>query len=508
MHLPPTLPYNGLTVILSNPSRKDTDNSYLLSGNAGIYFDECLKTHGLSRQACDIRVCDTNLPLRDSTRCLLVLGENAMHVTCPEYNNYFLGEQRGYPLRSASGHYCIASFLPQDCMDVVDYESRLNPLAGAGSGEDEGDGLADEKQHHGRTSRSNYRFWLRNDIRRVATLLRQPYGQLPFNAIHERPIFRIYPKAEEAIAVLENTKSSYMDFDIEVDSALNISVFSFSFDDSPIIWCIPCIRYNYSCAYNVSLLARIFRGLAVAMRDNITVCHNGWAFDLFVLAWKYRMPIGENHYDTLLAQHRIFVEPEKSLGHAMSIWTWLPFHKDTASFSFHNQEQEQKHWQYNANDVWGMKLVRIAQQNYAVKDKGLVASIEQANEMVRPYLLSTLQGIRYDAALALSIRQENDRYMAQYIRMLSILAGKAILPTSPKQVTTYFHTDLGYKVVGRSLKGNPNLDEKNMLKLKLKYPDNKAIDLVLAYRQKSKESGTLKITPWRQLHEHNKNQIN
>jgi hypothetical protein len=88
--------------------------------------------------------------------------------------------------------------------------------------------------------------------------------------------------------------------------------------------------------------------------------------------------------------------------------------------------------------------------------------------------------------------------MNQYYKILKVLTGGDLLPTSPKQCVQYFHDLLEYKVVGYTDTGQPSLDEKGMLKLKLSYPDNLALDFCLAFRHLSKESGSLKFSPWKE----------
>jgi len=191
----------------------------------------------------------------------------------------------------------------------------------------------------------------------------------------------------------------------------------------------------------------------------------------------------------------------------MSLWTFEKYHKDEAGFAFGNREQAQALWQYCGKDVFGMMLVHRAITEYAKTQRGLEASINQAMLSIRPYLITTLQGIAYDEIKVTEIMAENDRLMMQYLRMLALLIGKEAwtilkkrskkaLPSSNTQCCLYFHGMLGYNVIIRSKKTNkPSLAEKALLKLKLKH-DNPVIDICLAFRKRSKETGSLKFIPW------------
>lgn len=495
MRLPPfTNSYNGLTIVLANPSR--FDNYELLSGNAGYYLESCLTP--LLRKDCDIRTSDTiKEGLLYNTKCILLLGEGALHEWKPEYKDYNVNELRGHKLTPYNNIPCLLSYFPQDCMDLKNYEKAFNEQHYDNSEDSEGSDKEDygeEKHHKGRTARSNFRFWLRKDCEKIKRILSSGVCQ----TIPEQfPKYRIYPSSEEAVSILRSKKESYMELDIETDANRNITVFSFSFDDE-YIYTIPVIRYTYDLAYSMAATLEIFRALAIAMRDNITVCHNGWGFDLMILAWKYKIPFGRNHYDTMLAHHRCFPEVEKSLGHCMSIWCHEEYHKDEGVFNLVSRNQEQNLWEYNAKDVYGTKLVRKAITEYARNDKGLQDSIAQANDCVYPYLLNTLHGIRYDAALNSSMRLENDRklnFISNKI-IARLTGGEKLLPTSNKSCVNYFHGMLGLKPVARTKTGRPSLDEKAMLKLKLVNKDNALVDTCLKFRQIVKESGSLKFEPW------------
>lgn len=492
-HLP-TSSYSGLTIVMSQASR--FDDKMLLSGAAGYWFShEVLAPNNLNRYACDIRTADTyGSGILPNTRCILLLGEPALHrgEWCSSiYKDYKLGEQRGYPLDTNTGIATLASYLPQDCMDIKDYESKFNTELNVTQDDSEHgeEKEGDAKRRHGITARSNFRFWLKRDVHKSATVLRNR-GCYP--SLAERPTYNIYPEAGHIIDALGKTKNK--DFFLDIETSIEdktLSCFGFAFGDGP-IYVVPVYRYNGSLAY--SNIYEIFRALIIAMRDNCIVVHNS-SFDLFVLAWLYKLPFGRRIYDTLLAQHRCFPEAEKSLGHCMSLWCYEYYHKDEGIFAAHNQEQERRLWEYNGKDIHGMRLVKQEQLRYAQRDPGLMASIEQANDMIYTYLVNTLYGIEVDDVRRLSLLKRNDRYLTQLHRIIRILTGEDLLPTSTKAMPRYFHEKLGYKIVGRTKTGNARLDEKALLKLKLAHPDNVLIDTCIRYRETVKESGSMKFEP-------------
>lgn len=510
LHHPPKLDYKGLTIIMSQGSRFDV--SQLLSGNAGSWFCNEVMRPAMNRFQCDIYDLEEFIKigrrLREGTKCVLLFGQKAQQSILQVDTT--IGEQRGSPI-VRDGIAYISSFTPQDCFDPIDFETRLNPALNGTSnfddgltvtdGEAEADGDDDQlgKSRHGRTSRANFRFWLEKDTRKAIRICKEGWVET------SEPEYKIYPSSSEVIEVLNSYENTDLFLDIETDIELNITCFGFSFGESSPVYVVPLIRYNYTLAY--SNVGAILRALLRAIQRNCTIAHNGAGFDFFVLAYIYRLPIGKVVYDTMIAMHRCFPEVEKSLGHCISLFTNLPYHKDEGILNPQNERQEESLWKYNGKDVFAMREVKKEIEAYSKTVKGLPESIRQACSSIRPYLTTTLQGIRFRQDKVTSILTNNDRKLTLILRLIEAALGKDLtrevkgtskkgLPGSNTQCVRYFHDVCGYPVVGRSKKTRkPSLDEKNMLKLALK-AQNPVIDLVLLYRGIAKESGSLKFLPW------------
>jgi len=496
--------YAGLTIIMSNGSR--FDKIYLLSGEAGILLNEFLFPE-LNYMMCDIRVMEDESPFLLETKCVLLLGEAAMLKWAPETVGNVLNEMRGSPL-VCKGLPAIASYFPQDCCDPKNHEANLNEDSKNYTGDDsllEGDEEDEgDVKRFSKTKRSNYAFWLRKDIQKVKLLLRD------FKYNLEGPTYRNYPSAEDAIEVLTNTKVKYFYFDMETDyEEQNLLCFSFSFDGRT-IYNVPVLDNNYKPAY--TSIPQIIRALAIAIRDNIIVAHNGACFDFFVLGFKYNIPV-RKCYDTMLAQHRCYPDVEKSLGHCVSLWTWEKFHKDSDSRSYQTREHMTQKMKYCGKDVYTMYLVHQAIEKHASKTPGLRESIDLANQCIVPYLCATIQGMMYSEQERAAIVKEADRRMMQYVRIIKILIGEegmhevrggkregqvSLMPGSSTQCVQYFHTILEYPVLFTSPKtGKPGLGAKLMYRLALKYPENPVFMFILAFRAYKEEHKKLKFIPWR-----------
>jgi hypothetical protein len=292
----------------------------------------------------------------------------------------------------------------------------------------------------------------------------------------------------------------------------NLQCFSFSFDGQE-VWNVPILDNNYHWAYpNVH---QIMGALAQAVRDNLTIAHNGAQFDFFILAHKYRIPV-RRCYDTMLAMHRCYPDIEKSLGHCTSLFTWEPFHKDEDAQGYLTRQQMMDRLKYCGKDVYTMALIHKEIERYARTIPGLSDSISAAMDNIRPYLVASLLGIAYDEPERQQLVATNDRMMQQYLRAIRLLIGKdgmdevgravkgkpRAMPSSNPQCVRYFHDMLGYPVVrrGKPTKDgttNPSLAKQAMFKLRLKN-DNPVIDFCIAYRETKIETTTpLGFIPWK-----------
>jgi hypothetical protein len=490
MRQKPILKYCGLTIILSQPSRFDLTSRKLLSGISGQWFcqDVLRDGGGIQVATCDVRTSDLKEPFLEVTRSVLLLGERALHDWVPEAADQDLLKVRGYVFGDKIK--MLASFTPVDAFDMKDYEGSLNPGVAQLVISDTEDSEFDQKKR-GRTARSNFRFWLQEDAKKLCRI--HKVGMQPIPDFH----YNIRPSLTECCQVLRETKGQHLYIDVETDSEYNINTFGFSFGST--VYVVPILRYNYQPAYDN--LPEFFRSLAVAFRDNIVVAHNGKSFDFFLLAWRYGIMIGREVYDTMLAQQRCFPEAEKSLSHCISLWidNWT-YHKEDGVFMPINPQQEQALWKYNGLDISSMILVHQAQQRYAETIPGLGASIKQVNRAIRPYLIMEMTGIAYDQVELEKLLRHNDRMMMQLLRCMQIMHGSEVSPLiSNQKCCRYFHDLLGYPAVKRTKTGNPSFDENALLALQLKHPDNPIIAYVIAFRALKKESGTLKFFPmWKQ----------
>jgi hypothetical protein len=410
----------------------------------------------------------------------------------------------------------ICTYNAQDACDAKDYEGEYNDLVvdldtqktfGVES-------AVEEKRRHGKTDRKNYAFWFKKDVEKIIGVVHNN-GVLPVNFPSDFN-YHYWPDFNLVNNLLRETKGEFLFYDCETDANLNITVFSFSYG-YPDVYIVPLLDWNYNRAY--AKMGEMLTSLAICIRDNTIVAHNGMGFDFYILGHRYRIPV-RKCYDTMLAQNRIYPEVEKSLGHALSLpWIYEVYHKDEGCFNFHNEQQMRQNAMYCGKDVSSLVRLKRAQDEYAKKHLGLRSSIDSVNSYIRPYLTTTLLGIRYDKKALDANIEENDKKCNAYLRMVEILVGrdnlrkirgtgKGTICSSSIQAVKYFHDMLNYPVVLRSKKtGRPSLSAKAIYKLKLVLATycekfggiiNPVLDIIIAYRQIAKETGTLKFIPWKE----------
>lgn len=503
-NLSPSLPYDGLTILFSNPSRFDVDSGRLLSGFAGNLVQSSFRQTLL--QQADVQILSAENAFLPDTKVILLFGSIACDKYWPGDNSLTLNQLRGNPFENPRypGIIFIASYLPQDAIDFkASYEKDNNSyLSDSDDDTSENAGSSkDEKSTKGKTSRKNFRFFLEQDIIKACRILRLAKQGFSLEAIREpSAIYRTYEGEQELLSVMYRPSNQDVFLDIENDAQLNITVFSLSFNDEREVYIIPLKRYNYHYAYSELSVAKLLRALAYLFKRCRVVVHNGM-HDLLVLAKRYHIPIPRNVYDTMLATARLYPGVEKSLGHAGSLFTCEPYHKNEGEFNPAEEHAELNLWQYNGKDVWLMKKIFFAQIKVA-QDLHAVTSIQQINSSFYAYLLMTLTGIRYDAEKIAAHITRNERRLAQLQRVLNILVGHELLPTSNKQMVNYFHNELELKVVKRGKPGkknplgNPSLDEKALYSLYVQN-DHPVIPVVLEYRRVQKESSMLGFEPWK-----------
>jgi hypothetical protein len=480
----PILPYCGLTIILSNPSRFDTES--LISGHAGVLFDHYLQP--LNRHACDIKTIDEPEIFLPNTKVVLVMGARAC-----EYLNIdkiqTLSQARG-SVYERNGMAVIPTFHPQDCADRKNYEATLNKHLiqddineEADNDEDDGDDSAVKDK--GPTSRRNYLFWFGKDLWKARQILKTGIQKNKCNYI-------IYPPASTFYEWCLNQRGQKIFLDIETNpETQQLLCFSVS-NSAKEVLTIPVLQFNGNLAYNPESLGRIFRGLVWLFKHNNLVLHNG-SYDLFMLMWRFKIPppMHEQIEDTMIRHRRLFPDVEKSLGHCISFLTHELYHKDEGMFFPKNHDQDKKLWLYNAKDVERTAQVYYAQEYWIELFKAR-GSVNHGCNAIRTMLLKQLRGVKVDLKSLCKQIDINEKMLDFWNnRVLSKLVGYRINARSPQAVGKYLYEHLGLK---QPMTGSAT-GKKTLYTLQMKH-DIPALSVILHVRRISTEQGKLRSVLW------------
>ena len=404
---------------------------------------------------------------------ILILGPDALKVLFPGMHL----EKARATLMSYRGVPCCATFHPQDAQDLK-YSS---------SAEDDSADFSDDDKEEVLTQKTNYRFWMRADTRKFLS---------PIFPASQEFKFMVAPGLEDFLRFtepfLKGGHTIYLD--IETDPKdWSLNCIGLAFDNHPYIFVLPA--YDYTNKLQYGQFYKILARLSVLLARNTIVAHNA-QFDLFILSYFYRVLFNWNIFDTMIAHHRLLPEVEKSLGHVISYWTWLPYHKDQNFFRPRNSDEQFRLYKYNALDVYALREVHLRMLAFIREHPERARAIYDGTRCVYPYLCATLEGILVDDLIRVTHILKCKKTLTQWLRIARMLKGdKAFNPNSTQQCIEYFHNKLKYKVQGYTKEGKPSLDSKNMYKLRIAY-NNPLLDVVIAYRFLVKEKSGLEFVPY------------
>jgi hypothetical protein len=469
MTIPKQLPvseYNGITIILDKPSRFDEASGHLLSGITRDWFRDAT---GVNPDECEIRLTHDKTPFQDNTQHVILSGFNSISQWTSGRHSLL---DHCYDIAITHKGQVYRSIGVHNLQDCVDYTS-------VDGDEDDADDAASDNKDHCDTRRNNYPFWTGWAVKKLL-------GQTIKSTTNDfNPI--IYPNLQEVVKLLLSTKGQDLYVDIECSRAYGtLDCVGFRINQGP-VYVVPVYLYNGKLAY--SQPAQLLHALSIAFQRNRVIGHNIAGFDLVYLASQYRIAFGRSLYDTMLANHRLFAEAEKSLGHVIGQWTAFEYHKDQIIVP-HSREDDQRLWMYNARDVHRLYDLVKSQQQYAATIPGQLQSIAQVNRCIYPYLKMSLKGIKVNGPKLAISGKDLHRRIIQLDRIANWLVGRPISLNSPKQIVDYFHGQLHYPPVMETKSGAPGLGKKALYMLGVRH-DNPLIGYILGYRKLSKDLSSL-----------------
>jgi len=447
-------------LVLPKKSRYDELHGKPLVGPAGDLVREAVGP-------CDVLYAKDYNHALPGYKFVILTGDESLNHLGPHLK---LNLHRGF-VHQFPGRNVVATYWPQDCVDLQNYEaSRAHSM----DDDDEEDAKSNGKDG-GETSRANYRFWFMRDVEK----LRNPPPRISF--INERPTNL------QSANLLKMIKGRTIYFDIESHPDNYITCFSYAIDDGPV-----CTHTVYFKRQLQDASLELMAGLARAFMHNKIVIHNA-GFDLMFLALFHNIPFGPDIEDTMLMGHRIWPEAEKSLAHNITLWTNEPYHKDSGgTWNPQTKPALDNLLRYNAKDVATLRAIHKAQWRYvdASGDPGLRRSIVQVNTSIFNYLYAGLHGLPINGLKLAHYLKKARTDRDQWARVVQVALGYNMNPGSSQQLADYFNERLHYPVHARTKSGAPKCDESTLYRYLLKY-HNPAVRLILKYKGLQKLAGEL-----------------
>lgn len=448
-------------LVLPKPSRYDRANNGILVGPARTLVNETL---GVGNYDCCY--AEDFERRRAGFSHIILSGQESldkMHL------GQTLSSARGFVWHLGQ-QKLVATFWPQDCVDVIDRESTDD--------EDEDDKSGNNKDD-AKTARKNFRFWFKQDC---AKLLR---GEVP-ETDGRIQISTSYQMLDgnSGADYLAGKQGCYLYLDIESHPDTDtINCLSFACNNEPVY--TVCI-YDYKNQLQPHAV-RFMAALQRAFYRNTIVIHNA-AFDLPFLHIFHGMSFGDQIEDTMLMGHRIWPEAEKSLAHQISLWINAPYHKsEGGTWHPRSWKQMDQLMRYNSKDVYRLRSVHQAQWHYVNNsgDQGLIDSVQSVNAAIFPYLWTSLHGLPINGRKLVTYRQQQSQNKADWLKVVEIMAGYPLNPGSSDQIGKYLTEYLHYDVLSKTETGAPCCDESALYKYLAKY-GNPIIRAFLKYKSAQK----------------------
>lgn len=460
----------SLTIFYPPLTRFDLENSLVpFSGTPGNMFKH--RTLDLIPDLTyDIRLPESRGFLATPrTDFCLVLGADACGKVLGDRN---INKHRGF--RKSYGNVpTIVTYSHMDCWDFRD--------------DDDESGAGDNDKDVSVTRRSNYLFWALADFRKLFKPIR------PHSA--RQTIFK--PDLQLVNSLLDRAPSDlFVSLDIETrpqDNTLDCIGLGFFVKSTWYLYIIPIYGPDHLLVYSQRDLAGFWRALTSALLSGriIWIGHN-LAFDLSILHHYYRLPFPRRIHDTMLCMHRDNPFTDKSLAHAISLYTdSTDNHKGDFCPNI-SQVHFTKLLKYNSDDVYWTGEVALRQ----LENVSRRADYQQVNDSQYVCLVMSFTGIEINTTQLESEKSRLTLKAAQLERVIRILTGRPNFnPNSGQQIAQYFYDTLTYEPPSLTDSGAPATDEKSLLKLQLKQ-SNPIIPLILAFKETSKELSMLNFKPY------------
>lgn len=315
----------------------------------------------------------------------------------------------------------------------------------------------------------SWRTALVQDLRRAAKCISGPPAKKAYT-------FQLFPTAAQAI---EKLQSFIADADLRSDDnplwlSIDIETIRHHLACVGLAWsdteaiCIPIFtKSNY---YDLEQELQIIRAFQkVCRHPRIRIIGQNYLYDAqyFARYWAIFRPAD---FDTMLAQHSVFLELPKALDYLASMYCeHYIYWKDDLKDYKNAPTDDRKFFHYNCEDCCRTYEVAMSLMK-TIKALGLEAPAEFQQRMARPVLRAMMRGVRMNHAG----RAKSDAQLTAEIEERKAFIFKAlgheINLASPAQLKTLFYEDFSIAPVISRKTGSVSTDDEALTKVGIREP--------------------------------------
>lgn len=204
-------------------------------------------------------------------------------------------------------------------------------------------------------------------------------------------------------------------------------------------------------------------------------------YELMCIGWRWKIPIANIYWDTMLSGWEIYPELPKSLGTQASIWTREPYYKFERKIM-----DDETHNAYCCKDSTVTYEIFEAHKEYFEEHPKAQAHFEFNQRLLPAFAYMQLKGIRYNQELAQELRAEISVEMDEFQTRVDLTNGVPLNINSPKQMVECLYKRMGfepqYKKEGGRKTNKLTADTHALLTL-MKRHDSDLVYNILRWRQ-------------------------
>lgn len=457
-----------IMIVGEAPGKTELQQDKPFVGKAGRELDRLLKNAGIERSRC--RVTNVIKEMPDKRSNFVSFGNNVQ--TSDKYDKY---EQMLYKeVQQVDCDVIIA--LGNVPLYALTRKQKITKRRGSVYDPDRFDKKVVPTVHPSYLLRIKYvprmaymKYSAIYDLVKAKDIAEGNYEE-PDRNLHLEPSFT------EAMSFL-NGIDSLTGVDIEVTNE-EVDCISFSPSKSESM-CIPFLkdRKDY---FTAPQEMEIWKKIAEIMESQEIKCvgHN-LTFDCSFLLRKLGIN-SRNLEDTMIAQATILPTFPKKLAYVASIYSKIPFWKDTGK-RWEHQVDDITFWRYNALDSLSCRQA-LPEMIEDLKLQNNYETYKAQRNLVPALMYIGERGIKVDLDGMVENYCENQERLEGLQEELNEMAGRELNPNSPKQLIEYFYEEEGYYTYTKD--GSPTTNKEALKRLSRKGADEAPVIIKMRHLNK------------------------